>query len=90
MQNLKYVTTKRIDKTDAQYRIFIGLRSNGKTSASLESSLRHCVKNGTGLSTLCTEPFAYLSHLVTVLSLPPRNADLALSNKFLTPLYVSK
>ena len=52
MQNLKYVTTKRIDKTDAQYRIFIGLRSNGKTSASLESSLRHCVKNGTQLAVI--------------------------------------
>lgn len=47
---LKFVNTKRIDRTDAQYRFLIGLRSNGKTSACLESSLKYCVKSGTQMA----------------------------------------
>lgn len=51
-ENLKYVTTDRIDKTNATYRILIGKRSNGKTFAVLRKALEDYQKTG--------RPFAYI------------------------------
>lgn len=51
-ENLKYVTTDRIDKTGATYRILIGQRSNGKTFAVLKTALEDYRKTG--------RPFAYI------------------------------
>ena len=52
IEKLKYVNTKRIDKTEAQYRMLIGLRSNGKTSACLETCLKDCIKDGSQMAVI--------------------------------------
>ena len=52
IEKLKYVNTKRIDKTEAQYRMLIGLRSNGKTSACLETCLKDCIREGSQMAVI--------------------------------------
>lgn len=49
---LQYVTTERVDKTGATYRLLIGQRSNGKTFAALQKALEDFTKTG--------RPFAYI------------------------------
>lgn len=43
---INYYNTKRIDKTGAIYRIIIGMRSNGKTTAVLKKIIDNYLKNG--------------------------------------------
>lgn len=43
---MKYYTLKKINATNAQYRMIIGERSNGKTYAALTSVIDNYVKNG--------------------------------------------